>query len=161
MTKRILIIGEAPVFEGADPFSGPTGRRLDTLFGRPWNEVADGVNLLPPQERDGKGRKFDQQAARSAARKLAAGLLTKTGDLKYAVLLFAGFRVADAFGFSDIRFFELSELFVAVRDTTGLRSTVGAAWLPVAAIPHPSGTVRSWNDPAVTAAASKFVRQLV
>lgn len=143
--KRILIVGEAPNYEGAEPFSGPTGRRLDQLIGCRWQDVADGVNLLPPQERDGKGRKFDMAAARASAKKLVAKH-SKAGGFAYGAIIFAGLRVADAFGFNDLGMFCIAELPIP----PGGQVAVGA-------IPHPSGVVRLWNDSGVVRRAAEFM----
>lgn len=128
-----LIVGEMP--NGSDPgpvfARGSSGRRMADLLGAPAHIVADTVNLF----------------AEPVDRWLWAVARDHADDLwwgtPHGTVIAAGRRVADAFGIDQWLTWE----------HRGARR--------IAAIPHPSGRCRWWNDPANVDAARMFLREIV
>jgi hypothetical protein len=87
------------------------------------------------------GDLFPKAEARYMAFKKAPGMVN-------CMLIFAGRRVADAFGWPD-GYFEVKTHEV------GLVTLVGGV------IPHPSGRNRLWNDREMVNKASAFLRPIV
>jgi hypothetical protein len=136
--RRILIVGEAPGRRAG----GLTRTRVSNLAGVPWEEWADWLNLLddhPGLSTTGKGSGWNTRAARARA---------ETLDLSaYDAVILLGRRVAQAVipagaGFPFFRWTERNGTRVAV-------------------IPHTSGIVRFWNDPANVRMAKGFIRELL
>lgn len=142
----ITIVGEAPSrsSDPRRPFCGASGERLAKLAGLGgYGELAAAarlVNVLPRWPGSGnageKGSRFPIARAKRAARRVDLG----------GVAIFAGRRVARAFGISDLECFEW-------RLTSDLR------W--VAIIPHPSGCNRFWNYPKNRALAARFLEAAI
>jgi uracil-DNA glycosylase len=130
----VLVVGEAPGrLSGVRPL-GSLDRKLPALRGVPR------VNLLDRYPgSDGKGARFPIGPARTAAKSLLRAV-------PEASLVLVGRRVAEAFGFKTFAY-DWFEWF----------SVGGRAY---AVIPHPSGIVRWWNDPANRAAAERFADEI-
>jgi uracil-DNA glycosylase len=138
-----VLVGEAPSrrSDPEAPFSGSSGARLAALLGRPLDEVFDLRNLLDSWPGPaGKASAFDSRAARASAYEIRRQALLAR---KRPRLVLVGRRVARAF---DVR----GDYLVWQRHH-GLR---------VAILPHPSGIVRWWNDPANVERARRFIRSL-
>lgn len=135
---RPLLIGEAPsrTSDPLRPFSGTTGGRIVALAGQPLEQSWQLANLLPAWPgRAGKGTRWDRAAARRAALAL---------DVEGRRVVFVGRRVAAAFGHQHAPFLEWLD-----DPERGCRFAV---------LPHPSGIVRWWNEPANADAARSFLR---
>lgn len=132
---KILLIGEAPsrTSDPKTPFSGRSGDRLRSLADLDRFELR---NLLDEYPGAGtKGTLWDATGARVRAREVATGLDGRA-------VVFVGRRVATAFGHRTIPWCEWRP------DVRGF---------DVAAIPHPSGIVRFWNDAANVDAVRSFL----
>lgn len=141
-SRRPLIIGQAPSFDGSTNFEGKSGARLAKLCGLSRDlflEVFERRNLIqayPGQDRSG-GDAFPMEEARRAARDIIGELLGRE-----TVLI--GGAVVSAFGMSLQRF----------------------TWYPFpfngafAHSPHPSGVSHWWNDTTNAEAAARFWRDL-
>lgn len=127
---RPLLVGEAPSREGGEPMGGRVGARLAAAAGLTVDEFlrrCDRVNLLsrcPGKAGRPKGHAFPAEEARVAAEAL---------DVRGRVVVILGKRVARACGLRDVAW--LTE--VRLRDAE-------LAFV----VPHPSGIVRWYNDPA-------------
>jgi hypothetical protein len=139
---RLLIVGEAPSSSRGEALSGRSGQRLAELMGLTLPEYLaafERVNLLDDcQERFGKGMAFPLLPAMGRAFELQAGPWTH--------YLLCGKRVGAAFGFDPVRVRYLRWYLHA-----GRRYGI---------IPHPSGIVRWYNDPANLARARRWLRRL-
>lgn len=142
MQRRLLLIGQAPGRGGdpSRPLEGRIGRRLAEMIGVSFDEyllIAERTNLLTEWTgKKGKGDSWDALAARERASELR-----QVFPGRVAVLL--GRNVARAFGLGDLEWL---------------------AWMDfcegaVGAIPHPSGIVIWWNDPANRSRAFEFLRE--
>lgn len=130
---RPALVGQAPAarMSSAEPFSGRAGRNLERILAPhvdPLQEAFRCLNLLPEfpgRKVEGeRGDLFDLKAAREAARVLTPTLPE--------VVFFAGRAVAAAFGFTDFDFLKWQR----------------GKQRRVVVIPHPSGIVQWYNDPA-------------
>lgn len=134
-----LLIGEADNGAGR-PFGGRSGEALAKLLGLKLDDFlgrVEAVNLLKSWPgKQGKGDAFPAEKARRAAEKL---------DLEGRLVIAAGKRVARALGIADPEWF-------AQVEHRGAGITV---------IPHPSGVVTWWNDPANRRRAAGRLRALV
>lgn len=135
---KTLLLGEAPsrTSDPLRPFSGSSGDRLRLVLGgalRPSYQLANLFSAWPGRESDGKGSRWDAREARAAASAL---------DLRGRRVVFVGRRVARAFGHERAPFLEWAE------DERGFRFAV---------LPHPSGIVRWWNEPANVERARSFL----
>lgn len=145
---RPLIIGQAPSRDSdpASPFSGKSGAMLAEIIGISHGEFLDRFdrrNLFPtyPGRGSGKGDRWPQTLARKRAIEMIPSL-----DGRAAVIL-AGSNVAHAFG-------------VAVRPLDWHFVNLDRASFSALVIPHPSGIVLWWNDPANRARASDVLRHI-
>lgn len=136
---NIVIVGEMPSKKGdGSPFSGPSGERLTKALGHDWRFAMQGVNLFPIRVQAWKktiARKRGQQLRESFAK-----------DKQYWVVLLAGRKVADSFGFAK------DEPFFQRLVRRHVRYYI---------IPHPSGLSRWWNDPKNVKRFETFLRNLV
>jgi uracil-DNA glycosylase len=145
--RRLLIVGQAPPRGGnlLPAFSGRSGARLRRLLGlgdeAAFREQVDAFNTLPRypgKSASGKGDAFDMPLARHVASHI---------DIAAAPLaIFCGWNAAEAFGFPP---------------KVGFMSFVPHRGTLCAAVPHPSGASRFWNDPEQAAKASSFFAGLV
>jgi uracil-DNA glycosylase len=136
---RPLLVGQAPGrLGGARAFAGDkrSARRLAELVGaRRASDFFRTRNLLQAfPGKAGKGDRFPMAEARAAATKMRLR----------GTVLFAGKKVAAAFGCSSAMYFEW-------RRRGGFRYAV---------VPHPSGVNRWWNDPSNRERARAFFRDL-
>ena len=139
-SQPILFIGESnpygddPSFALYDEPEGASGHRLRTILG-----LSRDVYLGPQIERVNlcKG-KFSLKSARRAATTIAV----RARDYKAVICL--GAKVRNAFGFSDIQFFDLLRLESAI----------------FACLPHPSGRNLIWSDPASTNKARALMAEV-
>jgi hypothetical protein len=132
----VLIVGEAPNRSGKTGLAGKRMADLGTV-GLPRKNL---LQEWPGSE--GKGSAFPMALAVPAAMKLWSRTPLRVP------MLFVGTRVAAAFGLRDRAEYE----FLWWREYRGRR---------VAVMPHPSGIVLWWNDPANVEAAGEFFRELV
>lgn len=146
-----MIVGEAPGRRAG----GLTRTRLTELAGEPWEDWADFVNLLPEQPAAArKGSSWDVRAARRAALELDVS--------GYDAVILLGRRVAQAMiaAGAGFPFFRWTEERLG---PTGLAALPSESATPhrLAVIPHTSGIVRFWNDPASVARATEFLRETI
>lgn len=139
---RPLLVGEASNLPDGAAFRGRSGAFLAGLCGRDlegFHAAFECVNLLPcwPGPAGTKGHRFPLGAARKRAARL---------DVEGRTVVLAGRRVAAAFGLTGFTFFRRVKMG---------RGEAGA-WV----IPHPSGIVRLWNDPAVRRSAVRLLGRL-
>jgi len=176
MTKRILIVGEAPGrqhgFEA--PFEGPSGGWLDFMFGSSkgtdeWRDVADARNMLVdwPGSAGPKGALFSVEQARANAVEL---MLWACGR-GYGRILLAGKRVARAFLLpSQVEYFRKHEVrwghhftiktpFSARTSQTEIAGDAKGA-MAAYVIPHPSGVNRWWNEASNRHEARQFGKRI-
>lgn len=141
MIGPLVIIGENPHRESvahrpALSLTGSSGRNLVAIAGWEWPcylRHTERTNLFfDPQPR------WDAKAAAARAHEIALKLEGRT-------IILCGQKVAAAFGMADEPLFEW----------------LVVDWANVAKIPHPSGSCRLWNDPAVRAEARLFLHGLV
>lgn len=124
-----LIVGEAPGKNGdaSKPCEGRIGARLAACAGITIDEymtIFDRVNLLDMQPQDsGKGTDFNVKAAGRRARQLELGMSRRP------LILLLGKRVASAFRFTNVNYFQQVTI-------DGILTYV---------VPHPSGINRWWN----------------
>lgn len=151
--SRPLLIGQAPgpktdPGEPLHPATSLTGRRLATLFGledHSYLTAFDRANLLYQYPgKVGKEDRFPMAEAKLSALTLAPLLAGRT-------VILLGRNVCSAFRLDALPWFTWSEL------------PLGSYREPaaVAAIPHPSGRCRVYNDPASRDEAAAFLRELV
>lgn len=138
----IVLVGEAPsrTSDPAVPFSGRSGRRLSSL-GLDLENIGR-VNLFaewPGHSTRSDGSAWKKKEAREEARTLAPKLRGK-------LVVLAGLRVADAFGYRPP-----SALLSIDADSRGFEYAV---------IPHPSRVNRWWNEPGREEAVAEFLRSL-
>lgn len=126
--RRPLLLGEAPSAKSdpARPFSGRSGDRLRRLTDLDKFDLANLFEQHPGRSAKGKGSRWDAPAARLRAKEATPGL-------KGRRVVFVGRRVSTAFGYPWLPWATWTW------DDRGF-------WAAV--IPHPSGIVRFWNDPA-------------
>lgn len=152
--RRPALIGQAPSRStvGEPPFSGASGRRLESILGPDFRELLDLRNLLdrwpgytsgnggkkPDGRRRHGGDHFPWAEARAAAH-LVWGQLSS-----FQPVLFAGRQVAKAFGVYDWPHLEL-------RWHNGRVCAI---------IPHPSPVSHWWNQPMNTRKAAEFLRMV-
>ncbi len=141
---RPLLVGQAPARTsgGRAPFDGPAGDRLAEVLGlrdrRDVPRLFDPRNLLDawPGPSRGKGDAFPPAEARRAA----ARLLRREPHPR---IVLAGRGIARAFGLGEAPWLREADL-------GGRRALV---------VPHPSGVVAWWNDPANRAEAARALRR--
>ncbi len=139
-----LLIGEACNLPCGTAFSGRSGLTLATLAGLTLDEFLDAfdrVNLLkrwPGRSGGAKGHLFPMKAATAAARRL---------DVEGRHVVLAGRRVASAFGLRRFDFLE------SVALDKGEASCV--------VVPHPSGIVRLYNEPAFRLRVGRLLRKVL
>lgn len=134
-TFKPVLIGEAPsrTSDPTVPFSGRSGDRLRKLVDLDRFELRNLLDAYPGKK--GKGTLWDATGACVRACEVAAGLEGRS-------VVFVGRRVSTAFGHSRLDWCRWH------REERGFE---------VAAIPHPSGIVRFWNDPANVSAVREFL----
>ena len=142
--RKILLIGQAPSKSGvsAHPLEGRIGKKIADLAGIPmarYMTETDRANVLDHWPgRSEKGDTFPMREARDAATK-------KVFMLKGRRVIFVGKATASAFGVH-AEYLEWQQ-----SPTLGCRFAI---------LPHPSGIVRWWNDPANARLAAKFLREV-
>ena len=142
--SRLLVLGESPsrtarTFASAGARSG---RRFEALVPGFWDQ-AEAANVLGRRPASsGKGRHFDAGAARRRLARLRRSVEGKD-------VLVASVRAARALGASR------AILTWAPAPPDGPLRLAAR----VAVIPHPSGVVRWWNDPANVRRAAAFLRE--
>lgn len=151
-----LLIGEAPA--GSTKSAQRPGEPLthDSLVGKrliglmslstkSYYHLFDRVNLLPEQRRHksswfgNNGYEFDLVLAEKSAREVVDDVIIPR---RYSMVFMLGARVHRAFS---------AALGDASLKSAGWYDTVRVSGMvdsPLVAIPHPSGTSRTWNDPA-------------
>lgn len=148
---RPVFIGQAPSKHGDPryPLTGRPGRRLAELASMVPMEFylsTVRVNILPEYAgENGQGDAFPMPEARRRALQLAPKLDKRT-------VVFVGRRVAEAFGCRQ-GWFKWDECYV---DVAG-----HVVAIRYAAIPHPSGRNRFWNDPRNVQEARTFMSGLM
>lgn len=159
----VLLVGQAPGSSGEYlPLGGRIGKRLAEWAGVPTiDPYFDRVNVLasfPGKTIDGKGDLFPRREAEEGALAL---IETLRG---YDRVVFCGLAVAHAFG----RALARDPHPVVQRGAVRFLAPDPFVWkrLPYSttlavAIPHPSGVVPFWNDPANVARAERLFRNLV
>lgn len=162
MTK-FYVCGQAPSRAGdGRAFSGPSGRRLASLFGLgDYEELASRVYLtnifpvpaarkpLPARRRTKRhaGDEFDEiTARRMGMRKMHAW----ARDPELVVVLGCGQKVTKALVGQEMPFYAGKALH-----------TEPARGVDVWSFPHPSGASHYWNDPANVAHAAHFLGRLL
>jgi uracil-DNA glycosylase len=151
-----ILMGEAPAKSmpaGAPPFSSQSGRRLRELLGV--EDLATRFelrNLLEswPGE-SGKGDSFPAKYASHRA-------FDVVPEFHHRVVIFAGKRVAKAFGKSKMKYFEPD--LTRVWDEEGGRISGLSAEYIACVVPHPSGVNRWYNDVGNRAQARRFFDEL-
>lgn len=148
---RTLIVGQAPSRDGAGtvvPFSGRSGQRLARLIGCPVEalpylfELSNLLEAWPGKA--GRGDAFDLEAGRRAAWAVPV--------LPGQTVVLAGRQVARCFGLGHVPFLTWVPGEQARPVRRGARFVV---------LPHPSGLVTWWNDPAHEEAARQLLRRVV
>ncbi len=132
-----VLLGEAPSrsSDPLRPFSGRSGARLAALAGFPLADRFELRNLLDAWPgAGGKGSRWDARSAHVRAAET---------PLDGRRVIFVGRRVATAYGHGNDPWMTWHD------DGRGFVCAV---------IPHPSGIVRFWNDPASAAAVGAFLR---
>ena len=139
---KLLLIGEAPGKKGNPrrPLQGRIGRKLAEVAGVEYERYKESTkrrNVFDEWPgKDGKGDAWNFSLARKRAEEMVPDLAGKRA-------LFVGRRVAAAFGFESLAW---------------MTWTDGPEGSKVAAIPHPSGIVRWWNEESNRKAAGEFLR---
>jgi len=140
---QILIVWECPARRQGrrGALDGDAGRRLARLFGVPHEDLLRRTrrhNLLDPAPEGGS-----RWPARTAALE-AEELFARLGGQGWLWLLL-GRRVAEAFGLPPREWLVWTEVMVDL----------------AAAVPHPSGRNRWYNDPRRRRRAERFLRPLL
>ncbi len=139
--RPLVVIGENPhrvsvAHRPALSLTGSSGRNLAAVAGWPWHcylRHTERINVfMDPVPR------WPAKLARVRAQELMTELEGRT-------IVLCGARVAEAFGLAD------AQLFTWLHED----------WANVAKIPHPSGSNRLWNDPAVRVQAREFLGRLL
>jgi uracil-DNA glycosylase len=152
--SRVVLIGQAPGPTGPPPgrplVGGKSGAFLQSLTGcatlRDYLRHFETTNLLDryPGRAGKNGDRFPMVEARLAAREKLATLDRRT-------VIFVGLTVAEAFDWvPPVRPFDWR-----------LFTVPGALGFKAAAIPHPSGIVPFWNDPANVERGRRFFDELL
>ncbi len=148
---RPIFIGQAPSRHGdpTKPLTGRVGEKLAALASMVPMEFYLSVvrtNLLPYYVgTNGNGDAFPMPEARRNAFKMAPVLDGRT-------VVFVGRRVTEAFGYK-ADWFTWGKGYFAAEDKT--------VRIKYAAIPHPSGRNRFWNDPTNVQEARAFMTELM
>lgn len=154
--RKPLLMGEAPartMRPGDPPFSSQSGQRLRDLLGV--DDLASRFDLRNLLESwPGESGKGDAFPAEYAAHRAYDVVL----ELHERVVLFAGKRVAKAFGKGKLGYFQPQ--FTQVWNEEGGRVESLACRYVAVVIPHPSGVNRWYNSESNRIQAQAFFREL-
>lgn len=162
---RPLFFGQAPGRGRLDRYpalTGATGDRLGKLAGLDEQGFRPALGLMLATERTNvfdrlppvpSGTKADPFPMAEAKRRAVAilGRYARAGTLRGREVVFAGRKVAEAFGVGDWPLFEWRPYRLWVAEAHPFEAAV---------VPHPSGRNRFWNDPANREQARVFLSAL-
>lgn len=161
----ITIVGEAPS-QNSDPkkpFDGWSGKKLAQYCGMTFEELRGSVWLRNVLSRwPGKGYAGEKGSSfpKERARKAAARMRFHRPASGVHVVLFAGKRVARAFGLPGDYFSWEAVTLKMEKEQVNTWPHPGTFATFAATIPHPSGCCRFWNYEANRRVASDFLSRV-